>query len=177
MLSIPELQYALDIWESKLLEVGLPPFRDAVVGKSSLFLELIKVFFRSSEHTLPAVYYSAIERRAMDSNYHRFLKMYNTLKKKLEEVLEGDAILLIPTHPETAPHHLMTIPKYPNQAYTCILNVLGLPSVQIPAGLSGGLPIGIQAVGRANNDHLCIRAAMELEKVFGGWRSPSKITA
>ena len=179
-ITMPELEYALEIWESKLLQVGIPPFRRAVAGQDNtinLFHEFIKAVFNRSEHTLPAIYYSAIERRTMDSDYYSFLDMFNSVKKKLDEVLEGDAILLLPTHPETAPHHLMTIPKYPNQAYTCVFNVLEYPSTQIPAGLSDGLPIGIQAISATNNDYLSIAAAVELDKLFGGWTCPCTVTS
>lgn len=70
----------------------------------------------------------------------------------------------------------MTIPKYSNQAYTSVFNVLLYPSTQIPAGsTSSGLPIGIQAVCRSNNDYISVMAAIELDKLFGGWKSPSKI--
>lgn len=102
----------------------------------------------------------------------RCLEMYDELKKKLEEYLQGDAILLIPTHPDPPPHYLMTIPKYPNIAYTCIFSILGYPSTQIPAGLSRNLPIGIQAISTQYKDHLTLAAATELDKVFGGWINP-----
>lgn len=179
-ITIPELKYALEIWESKLLEAGMPPFRDAIAGPGkhiNLFTEFIKCIFGYSEHTLQAIYYATIERRAKDSNYYRYLAMYESLKKKLEESLGDEGLLLVPTHPEPAPHHLMTIPKYPNQGYTSIFNVLYFPSTQIPAGMHKGLPLGIQAVSTTNNDYITITAATELEKLFGGWRSPSKDTS
>lgn len=177
---IPELRYALEIWESKLLEAGMPPFRELISepGRkdANLFFEFIKYICGRCEHTLQALYFAAIERRAKDSDYYKFISMFQVLKMKLDDLLGGDALLLVPTHPEPAPHHYLTIPKYPNQAYTCIFNVLGYPSTQIPAGLCSGLPIGIQAISCINNDSLSISAAVELDKVFGGWQNPSKIT-
>lgn len=156
----------------------MPPFRDFISepGKTiNLFTEFFKWISGNSEHTLQALYYAKIERRAKDSDYYKYLAMYNSLKKKLDELLSDNGVFLVPTHPEPAPHHFMTIPKYPNQGYTSIYNVLGYPSTQIPAGLVNGLPIGIQAVSATNNDYITITTATELEKVFGGWRSPSKI--
>ena len=101
--------------------------------------------------------------------------MYKTLKKKLDELFREDALLLIPTHPEPAPHHLITIPNFRNIAYTGIFNVLYYPATQIPAGEINGLPFGIQAVSGINKDYITITAALELDKVFGGWKSPSKV--
>ena len=97
------------------------------------------------------------------------------LKEKFDNIFKEDAILLLPTHPEPPPHYLLTIPKYPNIAYTCIFNILGYPSSQIPAGFSSGVPIGIQVVSSTFQDHLTIAAAEQLDKVFGGWVSPCSI--
>lgn len=171
------MKYALEIWESKLLQAGISSIRDAVTDGSqnvNLFHESIKYIFNRGHHTLPAIYYAAVERRKLDSHYHKFISLFDSLKEKLDSILENDGILLLPTHPEPAPHHLLTIPKYPNQAYTCIFNVLSYPATQVPAGLSNGLPIGLQVVSATNNDSLCISTAVELDKVFGGWVSPSK---
>lgn len=48
-------------------------------------------------------------------------------------------------------------------------NVLGWPSINIPAGFtSDGLPIGVQLMGPANSEPLLVSLAAELEAV-GGW--------
>jgi amidase len=50
-------------------------------------------------------------------------------------------------------------------------NVLGWPSINVPAGFtSGGLPIGVQLMGPANSEPLLISLAAELE-VVSGWAS------
>jgi amidase len=48
-------------------------------------------------------------------------------------------------------------------------NVLGWPSINVPAGFtSEGLPIGVQLMGPANSEPLLVSLAAELEAV-GGW--------
>ena len=48
-------------------------------------------------------------------------------------------------------------------------NVLGWPSINVPAGFtSEGLPIGVQLMGPANSEPLLISLAAELE-ALGGW--------
>jgi amidase len=48
-------------------------------------------------------------------------------------------------------------------------NVLGWPSINIPAGFtSDGLPIGVQLMGPANSEPLLVSLAAELE-ALGGW--------
>jgi amidase len=47
-------------------------------------------------------------------------------------------------------------------------NVLGWPSINVPAGFtSEGLPIGVQLMGPANSEGLLISLAAELEAVCG----------
>lgn len=53
------------------------------------------------------------------------------------------------------------------------VNVLGLPSVAVPAGRSAeGLPIGIQIIGGAFQDELVLSAAAIVEEALGGWTEP-----
>lgn len=173
-----DLRYSFDIWECKILEAKSQPFVEMVSEDKpiSLRVEFFKSLFGRSELTWPALYCGATERQQKDECYYKCLEKYKVLKRKLEEIFCDDAILLMPTHPEPPPHYLLTIPKYPNIAYTCIFNILGYPSSQIPTGMSGGLPIGIQAVSSLYQDNLTIAAAVELDKVFNGWISPCPIT-
>ena len=48
-------------------------------------------------------------------------------------------------------------------------NVLGWPSINVPAGFTAnGLPIGVQLMGPANSEPLLISLAAELEAI-NGW--------
>ncbi|XP_054715337.1 fatty-acid amide hydrolase 2-A-like [Uloborus diversus] len=179
-LNVPELALAFYMWECKLLEADGPSFK-SILRRSeenkevNLFWEFCKSLIHTSDHTWPALFFATIDRREKDKFYYKCLEMYKILERKLNEALQGDSILLVPTHPDPPPHHLMTIPKYWNIAYTCIFNILGFPSTQIPAGMSHGLPIGIQAIGRQYQDHLTLAVAVELDKVFRGWICPCPI--
>ncbi|XP_042909371.1 fatty-acid amide hydrolase 2-A isoform X3 [Parasteatoda tepidariorum] len=179
-LKMDELEYAFPIWECKLLERDIAPFKDCLAGESgkiNLWWELFKSIFRLSDHTWPAIYFAMVDRRTKDAFYYKCLQKYQELEKKFQEIFSEDAILLIPTHPEPPPHYLMTIPKYPNIAYTCIFSILGFPSSQIPTGFYNGVPIGIQAISGHFKDHLTLATAVELDKVFGGWKSPCPVIA
>ncbi|XP_035221922.1 fatty-acid amide hydrolase 2-like isoform X2 [Stegodyphus dumicola] len=177
--NIEELAYGFNIWESKLLECGGPSFASMLASEDkgvNLTVELIKSLFCCSDHTWPAIYFGMVDMREKNKYYYTCLEKYNTLKTKFEELLQGDVIFLLPTHPEPPPHYLLTIPKYPNIVYTCIFNILGYPSSQIPTGLHEGVPIGIQAISRQFQDHLTLAAALELDNVFNGWISPCPIS-
>lgn len=174
---IPELQYTPEITKALIIEGGKPSLRDMLKANDSIniFYEFLKIIFRISKHTLPTIYLAASGNQKKDKNHYRYFAMFDVLKSKLDSFLDEDSVILMPTHPETAVHHLMSIPKFDNKAYTCFTNFFGYPVTQIPAGFSDGLPIGMQILSKQDNDYLCILTAVELEKVFGGWRSPSKI--
>jgi aspartyl-tRNA(Asn)/glutamyl-tRNA(Gln) amidotransferase subunit A len=65
---------------------------------------------------------------------------------------ECDAILL-PVFPSRAfgrgPSSLSPFAQKAADLYTCCANLAGLPSLSFPASLEGGLPVGVQLLGRA----------------------------
>jgi Asp-tRNA(Asn)/Glu-tRNA(Gln) amidotransferase A subunit family amidase len=57
--------------------------------------------------------------------------------------------------------------------YSRAFNVLGFPSVSIPAGRSReGLPIGVQIIGRPFAEEAVLAAASIIEESLGGWMQP-----
>jgi Asp-tRNA(Asn)/Glu-tRNA(Gln) amidotransferase A subunit family amidase len=53
------------------------------------------------------------------------------------------------------------------------LNLAGFPAVSVPMGLSAeGLPIGVQVIGRPNEDELVLAVAEILETARGRWEAP-----
>jgi amidase len=59
-------------------------------------------------------------------------------------------------------------------SYSQTFNVLGLPSVAVPAGrTSSGLPIGVQVVGRPFEERTVLTAAAIIQSALGGWQRPA----
>jgi Asp-tRNA(Asn)/Glu-tRNA(Gln) amidotransferase A subunit family amidase len=53
------------------------------------------------------------------------------------------------------------------------LNLTGFPGVSVPMGFSAeGLPIGVQVIGRPNEDELVLAVAEILETARGRWKAP-----
>jgi Asp-tRNA(Asn)/Glu-tRNA(Gln) amidotransferase A subunit family amidase len=53
------------------------------------------------------------------------------------------------------------------------LNLAGFPGVSVPMGFSAeGLPIGVQVIGRPNEDELVLAVAEILETARGRWEAP-----
>ena len=50
---------------------------------------------------------------------------------------------------------------------TLVANLLGLPSVALPAGSAGGLPQGVQLIGPRYREDLCLAAAQAIEDRLG----------
>ena len=53
---------------------------------------------------------------------------------------------------------------------TIPFNVTGHPAMSVPVGLSGGLPIGVQIVGRPFDEAMVFRVSRAVE-VLSGWES------
>lgn len=173
-----ELKYAFYIWKCKAFE-ACGDFLHKIVanedGKVYLFLEFVRCVLGLSEYDYRILYFALTEIRQKDKCYYKGLDMYNKMKRRFDEILDDNSILILPTHPEPPPHPIVTIPKFDNVGYTGIANILGLPATSIPAGMSQGLPIAVQVLAKKNNDHLTLASAVELDKVFNGWQYPCPV--
>ena len=57
------------------------------------------------------------------------------------------------------------VQMYLNDIYTIAANLAGLPAMSIPCGFGdGGLPVGLQIVGRALGEYDVVRAAAAYER-------------
>lgn len=173
---------SMQIFNARLAGANVPSFASELSllkGEVDVVHELFRWIFGQSPHTLPALGLCLLERvspKKGNPAVQHFLDKAATLSTKLRELLGDDGIFIYPSHPEPAPFHYQTMFKPFNYAYTAIFNVLGLPVTQCPMGLgSAGTPLGVQVVGNMHKDHLCLAAAKEIERVFGGWVSPSLV--
>ncbi|XP_055939414.1 fatty-acid amide hydrolase 2-B-like [Argiope bruennichi] len=140
-------------------------FLKAFIGKSVLCV--------SSLATLNLAYFPLWYRKDRTAYYQKMLEDWTT---EFNDLLDENSVLLMPTSAVTAPYHSEIALILPSFCYTSIFNILGMPATHCPMGFTKqGLPVGIQIVGRANNDPLTLACAIELERAFGGWKSPGEI--
>ncbi|XP_050392276.2 fatty-acid amide hydrolase 2-A [Patella vulgata] len=177
---IHRMKYGFDMWCAKIALAGGTSFSEFMGNEEysvNGYLEAVKWIFGQSQHTLPAILLSMIEKPSflMEKNNNRLVGMLKKLEEDVQTLLGDDGILLYPTHPRIAPYHNQPLFMPFNFAYTAVFNALALPVTQTPMGLStDGLPMGIQIVGSANMDRQTIAVAKELESgAIAGWVPPS----
>ena len=119
----------------------------------------------------------------LGSDYSRAMKVQRLIKEEYARVLQGVDFLVTPTAPVPAPRidagdidvngetHRV---RGPGSGFisrnTSPMNGNGLPAISVPCGFSGGgLPIGVQFVGRPFEEGLLFRVAAGYEDV-----SPAK---
>jgi aspartyl-tRNA(Asn)/glutamyl-tRNA(Gln) amidotransferase subunit A len=80
-------------------------------------------------------------------------------------------LLVSPTSPTTAfklgEKTDDPLTMYMSDICTIPVNLAGLPGISIPAGLSAGLPVGLQIIGPAFSENLLLKAARGAELAIG----------
>ncbi len=120
-------------------------------------------------YALSAGYYEAY--------YVRAQRLRARLGAEFARLFRDDGVdaVLAPTTPTTAfPLGEKTTDPYEmylNDVYTVSANLAGLPAVSIPAGSSGGLPVGVQLMAPAWDEETMLGLAARLEERIG-WEHP-----
>jgi aspartyl-tRNA(Asn)/glutamyl-tRNA(Gln) amidotransferase subunit A len=112
---------------------------------------------------------------ALAGEYLAGLRYRGRFAALVEQALAKRDALVLPTVPVPAPRHddstvlLGGVPVGVQAALTALpgsFNCSGSPVLSLPAGVSGGLPVGISLVGRAGGDGQLLRFAAALEPVL-----------
>ncbi|XP_003367364.1 fatty-acid amide hydrolase 2-B [Trichinella spiralis] len=79
--------------------------------------------------------------------------------RQLEDLLGENGVLIMPSHPTTAPYHYQPLLMPLNFAYTAVLNVLGVPVTACPIGTDENANlISVQIAAIVNNERLCLNS-------------------
>jgi aspartyl-tRNA(Asn)/glutamyl-tRNA(Gln) amidotransferase subunit A len=106
-------------------------------------------------YVLSAGYYDAYYRKAQQARA--------LLRRDFGEAFESCDALLTPTAPETAfalgERTADPLRMYLSDVYTVSASLAGVPAVSIPCGFVGGLPVGMQLIGRPADEATPLRLA------------------
>lgn len=85
-------------------------------------------------------------------------------KNRLAELFEDIDLLMSPTIGATAFPFTERMSSWQYTAYTYLINLSGYCAASVPVGFVDGLPVGLQIIGRPDEEHLVLRAARVLER-------------
>ena len=106
-----------------------------------------------------------------DAYYVKAQQVRTLIKAEFDEVLTSVDAILAPTSPTVAFKIGAKVDDplamYLNDACTLPVNIAGLPGISVPCGLSDGLPVGLQVIGRAFDEATVLRVADAYERAAG----------
>lgn len=107
-----------------------------------------------------------------DAYYKKGMQARRLIRDGFMGLLKEHDMLLMPAAPTTAyklgENISDPLKMYLGDIYTVSVNLAGLPAAALPCGFGGGLPVGVQLVGRPFEEPLLVRAAhaFQLETDF-----------
>jgi amidase len=127
-------------------------------------------------------------RYALDRHHGRYYAMGRELVPRLraayDEALASFDVLVMPTVPmratmlpsQDAPREEIIARALEMTGNTGPFDVTGHPACSVPAGLAGGLPVGMMIVGKRFDDATILRVAHAFEQAAGGFPAPGTVT-
>ena len=115
-------------------------------------------------YVLSAGYYDAYYRRAM--------QVRSLIIDDFRSAFERCDLVALPTSPTPAfrlgERLEDPLTMYLSDVFTIPVNLAGLPAASVPAGECGGLPVGVQLIGRALDEATVLRGAAAVEAGASG---------
>ncbi len=116
-----------------------------------------------------------------DAYYLRAQKVRTLIRRDFDDAFTRCDVVAGPVAPGTA-FRLGEKTGDPLQMYladifTITCNLAALPGLSVPCGLAGGLPVGLQLVGRPFDEATLLRAARALERELGPAPAPTALEA
>ncbi|RZJ42204.1 MAG: Asp-tRNA(Asn)/Glu-tRNA(Gln) amidotransferase subunit GatA, partial [Brevundimonas sp.] len=114
-----------------------------------------------------------------DAYYVRALKVRRRIAEDFDNVWGQVDAILTPSTPSAAfalgDKQVDPLQMYLNDIFTVTANLAGLPGISVPAGVdAGGLPLGLQVIGKALDEATVFQVADVLEQSAGFTARPDK---
>jgi aspartyl-tRNA(Asn)/glutamyl-tRNA(Gln) amidotransferase subunit A len=112
-----------------------------------------------------------------DAYYLKAQRVRTLIARDFASAFERCDCLLTPTAPSAAfaigEKSDDPVLMYLNDVFTVAADLAGIPAISVPAGLSDGLPLGLQIIGRAFDEEMVLRVGQVLERAAGFTHRPS----
>jgi len=107
-----------------------------------------------------------------DAFYRKGQKVRTLIRRDFDQAFAGIDAIVTPTSPSAAFRLGEKVDDplamYLSDIYTVTVNLAGLPGLSIPCGLTGGgLPVGLQIIGRRFDEETVLRLGAALEGALG----------
>jgi aspartyl-tRNA(Asn)/glutamyl-tRNA(Gln) amidotransferase subunit A len=104
-----------------------------------------------------------------DAYYLKAQKVRRLISQDFQQALAQVDVIMSPVTPTTAfgigEKLADPIAMYLADIYTIAINLAGVPAMSIPAGLSGGLPVGLQLIGNHFSEARLLNIAHQYQQV------------
>jgi aspartyl-tRNA(Asn)/glutamyl-tRNA(Gln) amidotransferase subunit A len=111
-----------------------------------------------------------------DQYYLRAQRIRTRIRQDFDRVFESTDLVLLPVFPCAAfrrgDQSMDPFTQKLSDIFTCSANLAGLPAMSFPAGVEGGLPVGLQFMAPAFAEELLFQACAAFEKHFPSPDSP-----
>lgn len=167
----PSVERGAEMCQQLLSRPALVHLRDVYAGHEHEAGAVIRWVLSSADQTPPPTL----------DEYLRFWIECDGLSLALDEWMNETPLLIAPVGATPAFKHDTnqlnvagkTLSTVSALRYSAAFNIYDLPCVCVPAAVtSEGLPIGVQIVGRRNEEDTVLVAAAIVEEALGGWRPP-----
>ncbi|MBC7342102.1 MAG: Asp-tRNA(Asn)/Glu-tRNA(Gln) amidotransferase subunit GatA [Clostridia bacterium] len=106
-----------------------------------------------------------------DAYYLKALKVRSLIRQDFDSAFERFDVLIVPTTPTPAFRLGEKVDDplsmYLSDLFTIPVNMAGIPAVSVPCGFAGGLPVGVQIMGKAFDEATILRVAYAIEQDLG----------
>lgn len=114
-----------------------------------------------------------------DAYYLKAMKVRTLIKKDFEEAFKRVDLIACPTAPTVAfrfgEKTSDPIQMYLSDIFTVPVNLAGLPAISIPVGMSDGLPVGGQLIGKPFDETSLLRVSHLWEHIYEHYKLLPKL--
>jgi len=104
-----------------------------------------------------------------DAYYGKAQRVRTLIRRDFEKAFESCDLIVTPTTPETAfglgAKSGDPLSMYLSDVYTVSANLAGLPGLSMPCGLSDGMPVGLQLIGKPLDEATILRVGDAYERL------------